>query len=174
VSSIQAVNAGGKVDLLGPLKELRKQGPVVFGIGCRFGDLEIPPVFRIEGMRSALVMDYDGVTQVLREEGFRHAFYPEFGAAGTLIHLNGEPHRRYRQLLTAVFAPRSIRTWEENSVPPVLKVLLTRLDEKRRADLLPTIVQPYPAMVFRSIMGLPEEDTDRVRALAILEDRGRS
>jgi len=163
-----AVNAGGAVDLIAELKKLWPKGPVVFGTGSRFDDLEIPPVFRVEGQRTALVMDYSGVTQVLREDGFRHAFYPE-GAGDSLIHLNGEPHRRFRQMLAAAFGPKPVRDWETHLVPAILKNLLAKLEGQDRADILPIFIRPYPAMVFRAVMGLPEEDTDRVRALAILQ-----
>jgi cytochrome P450 len=164
----RVTNAGGKVQVLPLLRELRRQGPVVFGNGCRFGELQIPPVFKIDGMKSALVMDYDGVVQVLRSDDFRHAFYPMFGGE-TLIHLNGDKHRRYRLLLAPVFSPRAMARWETGIVPGVLDELLGRLGEQSRADLLPVYVRPYPAMVFRGLMDLPEGDADRVRALGVLQ-----
>ncbi len=164
----RVTNAGGTVQVLPLLQELRALGPVVFGTGCRFGRLEIPPVFKIDGLRSALVMDYDGVTQVLRSDDFRHAFYPMFGGE-TLIHLNGEKHRRYRLLLAPVFSPRAMSRWETGTVPGVLDELLGHLEGHRAIDLLPTYVRPYPAMVFRGIMDLPAGDADRIRALGVLQ-----
>jgi cytochrome P450 len=109
------------------------------------------------------------VTQVLKDDSvFNHEFYPAVGGE-TLIHLNGEPHRRFRMLLSKVFAPRSIRYWEERAVPPVLDTLIAGLRGRSRAELVTDYAQPYPAMVFRSLMGLPEADTDKVRALAVLQ-----
>lgn len=163
-----AVNGRGKVDLVAEMKKLRERGPVVFGDGCRFGDFDLPPSWSIEGVPTAMVMDYRGVTQVLLEgNDFAHAFYPQAGEP-TLIHLNGEPHRRYRKLLAPVFSPKAIKFWETNLVPGVLDELMARLAGKRTENLVQALARPYPAMVFRSIMGLPKADTDMVRALAII------
>ncbi|NJO32259.1 MAG: cytochrome P450 [Rhodospirillales bacterium] len=137
------------------------------GIGCRFGDLQIPPVFKIDGMPSVLVMDYEDVVRVLRSNDFEHDFYPMFGGE-TLIHLNGEKHRRYRKLLAGVFSPRAMKVWEE-CAQSALEVLLAPLHGRRSVDLLPCVVRPYPATVFARIMDFPAADADRVRALGVFQ-----
>ncbi|NJO32255.1 MAG: cytochrome P450 [Rhodospirillales bacterium] len=49
----------------------------------------------------------------------------------------------------------------------MLDQIIARVGKNDRTNLMPEI-QTYPARVFRSLMGLPEEDTERVRALAVL------
>lgn len=158
---------GQSLDLSPKLHELRAKGPVIFGWGNKFGDVEFPHIFSVEGRKTALVMDYPGVKQVFTDgSSFEQDFYPDMGGA-TLIHLNGPPHQRYRSLLNPAFSPRAIRTWEQNAVPDVLDALLETIPASGPVDLLP-IVQSYPARVFRSILGLPESDIDKVRALGVV------
>jgi cytochrome P450 len=120
-------------------------------------------------MRTALVTDFDDVTRVLRdEEFFIQDGYAEMGG-NTLIHLNGAPHQRLRRLLVPTLGPRAVRDWEDRFVPGVLDGLLTSLEGEAAADLMQAVCNPYPVRVFRRIMDLPEEDTDKVHALGVLQ-----
>ena len=165
----EALN-GSMIDPLPQLRELRKQGPVVWGIGHTFGDLTVPPVFQgIDGRRTALVMDFDDVSRVLRDdESFIQEGYAQT-TGDTLIHVNGEPHQRLRRILVPTLGPKAVRVWEEQFVGEVVDALLAPLRQRKSADLLTEFCKPYPVRVFRRIMDLPEEDTDKVHALGILQ-----
>jgi cytochrome P450 len=161
---------GAMIDTMPQLRRLRSQGPVVWGVGHTFGDLEIPPVFqRIDGRPTALVMDFDDVGRVLREEEtFTQDCYAEMGG-DTLIHLNGAPHQRLRRLLAPTLGPKAIKIWEAEFVGEVLEGLLSPLKGHATAELYSAFCNPYPVRVFRRIMDLPESDTDKVHALGILQ-----
>ena len=165
----QALN-GAMVDIMPQMRRLRSQGPVVWGVGHTFGDLEIPPVFqRIDGRPTAMVMDFDDVGRVLRdEEAFTQDCYAEMGG-DTLIHLNGTPHQRLRRLLAPTLGPKAIKVWETEFVGDVLEGLLAPLKGRRTAELYGEFCNPYPVRVFRRIMDLPEADTDMVHALGVLQ-----
>jgi cytochrome P450 len=165
----EALN-GDTIDFLPAVRRLRETGPVAWGKGHAFGDLSIPPVFqRIQDLDTALVMDFDDVSRVLRDEDdFIQDCYADMGG-DTLIHLNGGPHQRLRRLLVPTLGPRAIRAWEEEFVGEVLDSLLAPLRSCATAELFTAVCNPYPVRVFRRIMDLPEEDTDKVHAMGVLQ-----
>lgn len=155
------------LDLSRELSNLAEQGPVAFGWKNQFENLLLPDIFAVGDRQTALVLDYPGVKQVMYDwKSFDQDFYPDEGGV-SFIHLNGEAHRRYRLLLMPVFSAKAVKHWEEFAVPPVIDKLLSEYEGKEKADFL-NLTRAYPARVFRSLLGLPEEDIDRVRALGVV------
>jgi cytochrome P450 len=84
--------------------------------------------------------------------------------AGTLIHEDPPVHTVHRQMLSRVFTPRAMLAIE----PEVRQFCAQRLDElKERGgtfDYVADFAQFVPMRVFGMLLGIPEDEQERVRA----------
>jgi cytochrome P450 len=82
---------------------------------------------------------------------------------GTLIHEVEPSHTIHRQLLSKVFTPRAMLAIE----PQVRTFCAARLDElvgRGSFDFVTDLAQYVPMRVFGMLLGLPDEEQERVRA----------
>jgi cytochrome P450 len=81
---------------------------------------------------------------------------------GTVIlAMDGDEHRRYRDLVAKAFRPSTMERWEREFVVPAIDALLDRIAPKGRADLVDDLTSKYPVLVITGIVGVPVEDSQR-------------
>jgi cytochrome P450 len=86
----------------------------------------------------------------------------EDGALGeeverNILHLNGEDHRRLRNLVNPAFTPRAADRHR-----PAMRGFLAELMPSSPCDFVAAVSKPYPALVIAHVMGAPLEDAARL------------
>lgn len=96
-------------------------------------------------------------------------FYPKFGASPLYSHhttslvFNDPPlHTRVRRLIVGALSPKALAAMEDPLVRLVDR-LLDRLQEKRRADLVPDFAAAIPVEVIGNLLAVPHEDRGPLR-----------
>jgi cytochrome P450 len=78
-----------------------------------------------------------------------------------ILHIDGDDHRRLRNLLNPFFTPRAADRWR-----PVMRELLTDLfaavEGAKGCELVEAFAKPYPALTIARVMGAPPEDAPRL------------
>ena len=78
-----------------------------------------------------------------------------------ILHLNGEDHRRLRNLVNPAFTPRAADRWR-----PIMREYLERLFQpvasSGRFDFVEAFAKPYPSMMIATVMGAPLTDAPRL------------
>jgi cytochrome P450 len=78
-----------------------------------------------------------------------------------ILHVNGDRHRRLRNLVNPAFTPRSADRWR-----PAMREYLARLweplDAEGRCDFVAAFAKPYPSLTIATVMGAPLEDAPRL------------
>ena len=78
-----------------------------------------------------------------------------------ILHLNGEHHRRLRNLVNPAFTPRAADRWR-----PAMRGFVEQLWEAVKADgrcdFVEAFAKPYPALTIATVMGAPLEDAPRL------------
>jgi cytochrome P450 len=78
-----------------------------------------------------------------------------------ILHIDGEDHRRLRNLLNPFFTPRAADRWR-----PVMRELLTDLfdgvAEASGCEFVEAFAKPYPALTIARVMGAPASDAPRL------------
>jgi cytochrome P450 len=78
-----------------------------------------------------------------------------------ILHVNGDDHRRLRNLVNPAFTPRAADRWR-----PAMREFLERLWEPvapaGACELVESFAKPYPAMTVATVMGAPLEDAARL------------
>jgi cytochrome P450 len=81
--------------------------------------------------------------------------------ARNILHLEGDDHRRLRNLVNPAFTPRSADKWR-----PVMQGFIAQLFEHvasaRECDAVAALCKPYPAMTIATVVGAPVEDAERL------------
>ncbi|MGH2780546.1 MAG: cytochrome P450, partial [Thermoleophilaceae bacterium] len=74
-----------------------------------------------------------------------------------ILHLNGDDHRRLRNLVNPAFTPRAADRWR-----PAMREFLARLWDPLaaagRCELVSAFAKPYPSLTIATVMGAPLED----------------
>jgi cytochrome P450 len=78
-----------------------------------------------------------------------------------IININGEDHRRLRNLVNPALAPRRIDRYRP-AMRAFLEQLLNGLPADGRCDFIETVAKPYPSLVIAELMGAPLEDAPRL------------
>jgi cytochrome P450 len=92
---------------------------------------------------------------------------------GTVIlAMDGEEHRRYRNLVAHAFRPSALARWEAELIGPTIHVLIDDLAGADGADLVASITSRFPVQVIASVLGVPSEDHERFHAWALDMNRG--
>lgn len=83
--------------------------------------------------------------------------------ARNILHLDGDDHRRLRNLVNPAFTPRAADRWR-----PLMREFLVELfgavAEHGRCDVVAALTRPYPAMTIASVVGAPTADAERLAA----------
>jgi cytochrome P450 len=78
-----------------------------------------------------------------------------------ILHLNGDDHRRLRNLVNPAFTPRAANRWR-----PAMRGFLERLWEPLatagRCEFVGAFAKPYPSLTIATVMGAPLEDAPKL------------
>ena len=93
------------------------------------------------------IADLFGITEgPLREEIVKN-----------IINVNGEDHRRLRNLVNPALSPRAVDRYRP-AMRRFLEQLLEQVASDGRCEFIATFAKPYPSMVIAEVMGAPLED----------------
>ena len=78
-----------------------------------------------------------------------------------ILHVNGDQHRRLRNLVNPAFTPKAADRWR-----PAMREFLARLWEplakRERCELVADLAKPYPSLTIARVMGAPLEDAPKL------------
>ena len=89
-----------------------------------------------------------------------------------LVAMDGEEHRRYRNLVAHAFRPSALARWEDELIGPAIHRLIDDLAGVRRADLVATVTSRFPVQVIAGVIGVPFEDHGQFHAWALDMNKG--
>lgn len=141
------------------------------------------PVMTIDGLsmgqgagESYHVLDWQESEQVLRDPetfassiNMRHI--GEF-MGELIVGLDGEEHRKYRNLVAKAFRQSQLEQWDDTLVRPLIEKLVADLAPAGRGDLVRSITGRYPVQVICGIVGVPLEDADQFAEWAVRINTG--
>jgi cytochrome P450 len=79
----------------------------------------------------------------------------------TMMHTDPPDHTRYRNLVQPAFGRKVVRTLDD-SVRDAARVLVDALPLDTPIDIVPPLAVPLPVQVIAQLLGLPEDQWDRV------------
>ncbi|MFL0275883.1 cytochrome P450 [Mycobacterium sp. SMC-19] len=116
-------------------------------------------------------VSFEAVNQVFREaDSFNsHIYDVTIGLfiGPTILAMEGEPHRKHRNLVSAAFKRKSLVHWEPEVVRPVCNALIDEFIGGGTTDLVSGFTFEFPTRVIAKLLGLPEEDLPWFRQRAI-------
>ncbi|MGA2520520.1 MAG: cytochrome P450 [Acidimicrobiales bacterium] len=136
------------------------------------------PVGPFGGPESAiwLVTRHSDVERVLRDtERFSSRVNADTmgPVMGTVIlAMDGEEHRRYRNLVAHAFRPSALARWESELISPTIHGLIDGLAGRDGADLVAEITSRFPVQVIAGVLGVPAADHARFHAWALDMNKG--
>src|SRR5918999_5381618 len=78
-----------------------------------------------------------------------------------ILHLNGDDHRRLRNLVNPAFTPRAADRWRA-AMREFLARLWDPLAEAGRCEFVGAFAKPYPSLTIATVMGAPLEDAPKL------------
>ena len=92
---------------------------------------------------------------------------------GTVIlAMDGEEHRRYRNLVAHAFRPSALARWESELIAPTIHRLIDGLAGRAGADLVAEITSQFPVQVIAEVLGVPSDAHERFHAWALDMNKG--
>jgi cytochrome P450 len=76
-----------------------------------------------------------------------------------ILAMNGEEHRKYRNLVAKAFRASQLERWDDTLVRPIINRLLDAIAPLGHADLVESVTAKYPVQVICGIAGVPLEDS---------------
>ena len=116
-----------------------------------------------------VALSYDAVRTVLRDRRFRTQEALGLAtkgvtsgplwdrAAGTLLSLDGEEHRRLRKLVARAFTPACAARLR-GAMTEVITELIDPVAAKGQCDIVADIARPYPIPIICELLGAPRQD----------------
>jgi cytochrome P450 len=146
--------------------ELRAEAAVHAGLphlGMAGNSGDAPPVFSVYSYDAA-------VTALLDTETFSSAAY--FDMIGkvmgrSVIEMDPPEHREYRALLQQALGPKTMTSWKERFVTPLLEEMTAELRPRGSADLVSGFLFAFPMRTFAAILGLPADQYSEFHRTAI-------
>jgi len=83
-----------------------------------------------------------------------------------ILAMDGQEHRKYRNLVAKAFRASQLEKWDETLVRPTITRLLDEIAPLGRADLVASVTAKYPIEVICGIAGVPLEDAAQFAAWA--------
>jgi cytochrome P450 len=85
-----------------------------------------------------------------------------------ILHINGDGHRRLRNLVNPAFTPRAADRWR-----PAMRAFLERLWEPlgSSSEFVADFAKPYPSLTIATVMGAPLEDAPKLHEWSNLIQR---
>jgi cytochrome P450 len=80
---------------------------------------------------------------------------------GNIINVNGDDHRRLRNLVNPALTPRAADT-HRPAMRGFLEQLLDELPEDGRCEFVEAFAKPYPSLTIAHVLGAPLEDAPRL------------
>jgi cytochrome P450 len=137
------------------MRELRAQGWLAAApLGFVVLDREAATFFlrtrsaTFPGMKIAELFEVD--SGPLREEMDRN-----------ILHLNGDVHRRLRNLVNPAFTPRAADAWRP-AMRAFLRELFAAVAADGRCEFVEDFAKPYPSLTIATVMGAPLSDAPRL------------
>jgi cytochrome P450 len=87
-----------------------------------------------------------------------------------ILHINGDGHRRLRNLVNPAFTPRATERWRP-AMREFLAQLWEPLDGSGRCEFVGDFAKPYPSLTIATVMGAPLEDAPRLHEWSNLIQR---
>ena len=78
-----------------------------------------------------------------------------------ILHIDGDDHRRLRNLLNPFFTPRAVERWRP-AMRQILESLWSKVASDRRIEFVQAFAKPYPSMTIATVVGAPLEDYSRL------------
>jgi cytochrome P450 len=78
-----------------------------------------------------------------------------------ILHLDGDDHRRLRQLVNPCFTPRAADRWRP-AMRGFLEQLWEPLAEAGRCEAVEQLCKPYPSLTIATVMGAPLSDAPKL------------
>jgi cytochrome P450 len=78
-----------------------------------------------------------------------------------IININGEDHRRLRNLINPALAPRAVDRYRP-AMRRFLTQLLDQIPDDGGCEFISAFAKPYPSLVIAEVMGAPLEDAPRL------------
>jgi cytochrome P450 len=87
-----------------------------------------------------------------------------------ILHINGDAHRRLRNLVNPAFTPRATERWRP-AMREFLAQLWEPLEGSERSEFVGDFAKPYPSLTIATVMGAPLEDAPRLHEWSNLIQR---
>ena len=84
-----------------------------------------------------------------------------------MLGLDGDEHRRYRNLVAYAFRRSTLERWRGELIEPVINDLLDGIAPAGRADLVAQVTSKFPVQVICGIVGVPTEDHEQFNEWSI-------
>jgi cytochrome P450 len=78
-----------------------------------------------------------------------------------ILHLNGDDHRRLRNLVNPFFTPRAADRWRA-TMRAILEELWPPLSAARACEAVAALAKPYPSRTVAAVMGAADDDAPRL------------
>jgi cytochrome P450 len=78
-----------------------------------------------------------------------------------ILHVNGDAHRRLRNLVNPAFTPRATDRWRP-AMRGFLERLWAPLERARQTEFVGAFAKPYPSLTIATVMGAPLEDAPKL------------
>jgi cytochrome P450 len=160
----RAMGAGAITNPYPGFVELRNRGPFVqehFAFGAE--GVDIPKLFQ--------ATTYDAVHEVLRDGvRFSSSGYAEVMGAvmgHTILEMDEPEHHSYRSLIQQAFTRKAMETWERELVVPVVDELIDGFIDDGRAELVSSLMFPFPVNVIAGLLSLPRADLPMFHRLTV-------
>ncbi len=117
------------------------------------------------------VISWKAVEQVLRDpqtfsSSINMQHIGEF-MGELIVGLDGEEHRKYRNLVAKAFRQSQLEQWDETLVRPIISDLVRGLVGLGRAELVADVTSKYPVQVICGIVGVPLEEALQFQQWAV-------
>jgi cytochrome P450 len=87
-----------------------------------------------------------------------------------ILHINGDAHRRLRNLVNPAFTPRAADRWRP-AMREFLERLWAPLEGTRGCEFVGDFAKPYPSLTIATVMGAPLDDAPKLHEWSNLIQR---
>jgi cytochrome P450 len=135
-----------------------------------FAPEESGPLY-IPGLPHYTVLSYAACSDVFtRKADFDSAVYADIGIprkfGDTILSMDGLEHRRYRDVVQALFQPAAAEDWWRNKImAPLVEQLIDSFGDEKSVDLNARLFARLPMHAVTSAFGLPSSETVEFRRL---------
>ena len=156
--------------LLDRFDRIRAGGPVVH---VASPDDNHPPFWLVTGYDEVMAVSKDNATFLNHPQTVVFTFNEGIAFAenltggsphlvASLVTFDAPIHTQYRRLTQDWFMPRNLKTIEDEIRGTARNAVNRLLEAGHEVDFVPTVSAPYPLHVVMQILGVPEEDEERM------------